>query len=231
MRTNSIKLVWTALVALTVVACNLGGSHGTAEAAKEEPLPYIGEHDVQFRKLETGEMVTDTDYYQIPKFSFVNENGRYISQNDYAGKPFVADFFFATCKTICPIMNSQMARVQEMLRKENLLNEIRFLSHTVDPEHDSLEVLKAYASKIGADTSVWHFVTGNAEDIYWQAQEGYMLTAFPSDTADGGFFHTDKLTLVDGNRHIRGYYDGTSTKDVDRLYNDIKKLLHESNKP
>jgi protein SCO1/2 len=116
------------------------------------------------------------------------------------------------------------------LRKENLLQQIGFLSHTVDPEHDTLPALRAYAQRVGADTSVWHFVTGNAEDIYWQAQEGYMLTAFPSDTADGGFFHTDKLTLVDRNRHIRGYYDGTSTKDVDRLYTDIKKLIHESDK-
>jgi protein SCO1/2 len=214
-----------------MVACNdVPEKNGSAAQEDNQTLPYIGEHDVQFRKLPSGEMVTDTDYYQIPKFSFVNENGRRISQNDYAGKPFVADFFFASCKTICPIMNSQMARVQEMLRKENLLQQIGFLSHTVDPKHDTLPALRAYAQRVGADTSVWHFVTGNAEDIYWQAQEGYMLTAFPSDTADGGFFHTDKLTLVDRNRHIRGYYDGTSTKDVDRLYTDIKKLIHESDK-
>jgi protein SCO1/2 len=113
------------------------------------------------------------------------------------------------------------------VKNAGLQSEVRFLSHTVDPEHDRPDTLKSYAMRVGADTTNWDFVTGDSEDIYWQAQEGYMLTAFPSDTADGGFFHTDKLTLVDQNRHIRGYYDGTSTKSVDQLFKDIKKLSHE----
>lgn len=190
-------------------------------------LPFIGEHDIEFRKNGNGEMVPDSIYYTIPKFSFTNQDGKIVSHKDYQGKIFVADFFFTTCTSICPIMSSQMVRLQELMRQEKLDKDVWLLSHTVDPTHDNPEALKAYAQKIGANQDNWNFVTGSADDIYWQAQEGYMLTAFPSDTAQGGFFHTDKLTLIDNGMHIRGYYDGTSTKSVDKLLKDIKKLHHE----
>ena len=152
-----------------------------------------------------------------------------VSHRTYQGKIFVADFFFTTCKSICPAMSSQMARLQSLVQKKGLEKEVMFLSHSVKPEEDTPEVLKAYGNALGADFSNWNFVTGKADDIYDQAQLGYMLSAFPSDTADGGIFHTDKFTLLDREMHIRGYYDGTSTKAVDQLFEDIQILIKEKN--
>jgi protein SCO1 len=193
----------------------------------EGALPYLGESDVEFTREKNGTSVVDTVYYTIPKFSFTNQDNKIVSHHEYENKIFVADFFFTTCPSICPILSSQMARLQTLTKKEGLDHDVMFLSHTVDPEHDTPAVLKAYGDQLGADYSNWNFVTGRAEDIYDQAQDGYMLTAFPSDTAQGGFFHTDQVALIDRQMHIRGYYDGTSTKEIDQLFLDIKKLLHE----
>lgn len=222
--------VW--MLCLLVCSCTTttAPTEISSKAPEERQLPYIGEHDVEFRKLPSGAMEPDTQYYQIPKFNFLNENGRVVSHRDAAGKVVVADFFFSTCKTICPIMSMQLLRLQEKIKNEPWYDQVLFLSHTVDPVHDRPDTLKAYAMRIDADTNRWHFLTGDAEDIYSQAQDGYMLTAFPSDTADGGFFHTDKVTLLDREQHIRGYYDGTSTKSMDELYEDLK-LLVEQNHP
>jgi len=206
---------------------------GKVDAPAEAPevtqakLPYLGESDVEFRKEKTGTMKPDTVYYTIPKFSFINQDSAEVSHRTYENKIFVADFFFTECPSICPILSSQMWRLQGLVKNEGLQNDVMFLSHSVKPEHDSPAVLKEYGDKLGADYSNWNFVTGNTEDIYDQAEDGYMLTAFPSDTASGGIFHTDKMTLVDRQMHIRGYYDGTSTISVDKLFEDIKKLINE----
>lgn len=197
------------------------------ESKKEEKLPYWGEPDIVFNKLENGSVTADTVYYTVPKFSFINQDSTEVSHHTYDGKIFVADFFFTECSTICPMLSAQMARIQAALKQEGLSNEVWLLSHSVKPLTDTPTVLKAYGDNLGADYSNWNFVTGKPEDIYYQAEDGYMLTAFPSDTAQGGIFHTDKLTLVDTEMHIRGYYDGTSTKEVDELLSDIKKLVLE----
>jgi len=115
-----------------------------------------------------------------------------------------------------------------LLQQEGLLGEVLLLSHTVDPAKDSPQALKAYANTIGADLRYWNFVTGSEEELYYQAKNGYMINALPADTAPGGFIHSDNFVLVDRERHIRGYYDGTSTKDVDRLFSDIKYLIDAS---
>lgn len=211
-----------------LAACNTpDGEVVTETAVQSERLPVIGAYDIEFRQGPDGSQIADTIEYTIPKFSFTNQDGKTISHRDYAGSIFVADFFFTECPSICPILSSQMARLQELVKKEGLNKEVRFLSHSVKPEHDSPAILKEYGEKLGADFSNWNFVTGKADDIYEQAQYGYMLTAFPSDTAAGGIFHTDKLTLVDYKFRIRGYYDGTSTKSVDKLFADIHTLLKE----
>lgn len=188
-------------------------------------LPFFGEHDVEMSHGPQGELIPDTTYYRLPYFSFTNQEGRVISHKEYEGKVFVSDFFFTQCESICPIMSTQMVRLQEKVKQEGLSDKVWFLSHTVDPDRDTPEVLKSYATRIGADLTTWNFVTGNPDDLYWQAETGYMLTAFPSDTAQGGFFHTDKFTLLDRSMRIRGYYDGTSTQQVDQLFEDIKILV------
>lgn len=227
MSTNPVRSVKT-VAAISLLWLSCGGPAGDsvgAGAVSDAPLPYFGEHDVEMKRGAGGELIPDTIYYRIPYFSFVNQDGREVSHRDYEGCIYVADFFFTHCESICPLMTSQMIRLQEMVKRDSLSRYVRFLSHSVDPVRDNPDTLLAYARRIGADLSNWNFVTGNPEDIYWQAETGYMLTAFPSDTAQGGFFHTDKFTLVDRGMHIRGYYDGTSTEDVDRLARDLKKLI------
>lgn len=220
------------LVAVLMACGNGGGETNSADlqidpALANQKLPYWGEHDVEINQGPNGTMTTDTAYYTLPKFVFRNQENEQISHRDYQGKIFVAEFFFSHCKSICPIMSSQMVRLQQLVKKEGLAEQVSFLSHTVDPTNDTPDTLKAYGEKLDADFTNWNFVTGDAKDLYWQAESGYMLSAFPSDTADGGFFHTDKLTLVDREMHIRGYYDGTSTKEVNKLFVDIKRLINE----
>jgi len=192
---------------------------------KEKSLPYFGDFGIEIKYNEKGEGISDTVYDPIPLFAFTNQEGKIITNDFMAGKIAVVDFFFTNCTSICPMLSSQMARLQHSVKSENLDNQVVFLSHTVDPKNDTPQALKAYADRMGADYSNWNFVTGNEEDIYWQAKEGYKLTAFPSDTAQGGFFHTDQIALIDQEGKIRGYYDGTSTKAVDQLFTDLHLLL------
>ena len=192
---------------------------------KQKTLPYFGDFGIEIKYNDKGEGISDTVYDPIPLFAFTNQDGKIITNDFIAGKIAVVDFFFTNCTSICPMLSSQMARLQHSVKSENINDQVVFLSHTVDPKNDTPEALKAYAERMGADFSNWNFVTGNEEDIYWQAKEGYKLTAFPSDTAQGGFFHTDQIALIGQEGKIRGYYDGTSTKAVDQLFTDLHLLL------
>jgi protein SCO1/2 len=209
-------------VFVVLAACT---DKGKTPEQKGKSLPYFGDFGVEIRYNEKGEGISDTVYDPIPLFAFTNQHGKIITNDFMSGKIAVVDFFFSNCTSICPMLSSQMARLQHLVKSENIDGQVVFLSHTVDPKHDTPEVLKAYADRMGADYSNWNFVTGNEEDIYWQAKEGYKLTAFPSDTAQGGFFHTDQIALIDQEGKIRGYYDGTSTKAVDQLFQDLHLLL------
>lgn len=193
--------------------------------SKAADLPYFGEHDVELVHDSSDVSLVDTIYFTVPGFVFINQDSSTTSHKDYRGHVYVTDYFFTTCPTICPIMTSQMVRLQSLVNTQLGNAGVKFLSHTVDPEHDSPSVLKDYATRIGADFSNWNFVTGNKEDLYDQARYGYFMTAFESDTAAGGFFHSDQMVLVDREGHIRGYYDGTSTSEVDKLFEDIKFLV------
>jgi protein SCO1/2 len=178
-------------------------------------LPFIGPFDV----TEKG----DTVYHSIPAFSFINQEGKTITGNDLSGKIYVANFFFATCPKICPKMTDQLKRVQDAYKG---VDEIKILSHTVDPEHDSVSVLKAYAASHGADNKQWWFLTGNKDSIYSIAREGYLVPAAQGKSAND-FFHTQDLILLDKEKHIRGIYDGLEPAEVDTLIDEIKVLLHE----
>jgi protein SCO1/2 len=193
----------------------------------QQPLPYFGEFDIELTTMTDGSQQADTLYYPIPKFSFVNQDSVIITRDNYRGYVTLVDFFFTDCPTICPIMSAQMARLQDKLLKENPELPIRFLSFSVKPEADTPQKLKDYAQKMGADLTRWNFLTGKADDIYDLAQYGFLLTAFPSDTAQGGIFHTDKVTLLDKTMRMRGYYDGTSTSSMDQLFKDAIQLAQE----
>ncbi len=165
----------------------------------------------------------DTVYHVIPHFSFVNQEGKRISNRDLDGKIYVASFFFARCPKICPKMNEELKRVQIAFKG---IDELKILSHTVNPENDSVPVLKEYAEKREVDNNQWWFLTGNKDSIYSIARDGYLVLAAQGKTSDD-FFHSQDLILVDKEKHIRGMYDGMEPAEVDTLIDEIKLLMHE----
>jgi len=187
-------------------------------------LPYFGNKEVI--NAVAGADVPDTLYHAVPDFSFTNQFGENTTMEDFEGDIMVVDFFFTTCPTICPIMTKQMARLQWML-EDAAYDDVSFLSHTVNPNNDTPEILLAYGQEEGADFEKWTFVTGDQEEIFEQGFQGYLLSTQEDSGAPGGFLHSSMFVLVDRDRHIRGFYDGTSSKEVDDLVTDIKMLKKE----
>jgi protein SCO1 len=166
----------------------------------------------------------DTIYHTLPGFSFVSHTGDTLSSEDIEGKYIVADYFFTTCNTICPIMSRHMEKVQKEFKDDDL---VVILSHTVDPETDSVGTLSAYAEAHGAIKNKWFFLTGDKKALYDQARYGYLISALEGDGGPEDFIHSDKFVLIDKDRRIRGFYDGTDTKDVKRLIDEIEVLKFE----
>ncbi len=160
-------------------------------------------------------------YHTIADFSFTNQNGKTITQKDYEGKIYVADFFFTTCQTICPVMTTNMVEVQKAIINNP---KVMLLSHSVLPDMDSVPVLKKYAIEKGVDDSKWNLVTGNKKDIYGIARKSYLAvkTGKPEELYD--MVHTENFVLVDTKRRVRGFYDGTKKEDIKRLIEDINWL-------
>ncbi len=163
-------------------------------------------------------------YHTIADFSFVNQNGKTITQKDYEGKIYVADFFFTTCGSICPKMTTNLVEVQKAIINNP---KVLLLSHTVFPEIDSVAVLKAYAIKNGINDSKWNLVTGDKKAIYTMARKSYLAVKLgkPSELYD--MVHTENFVLVDAKKRVRGFYDGTNKEDVKRLIEDINFLSNE----
>jgi protein SCO1/2 len=204
------KLLFLPLIALAI-SCG-SPSEKTSEVAE---LPILGERYVDDNQ--------DTVYHSIADFAFVNQVGDTIRKEDMAGKIYVADFFFTTCPTICPVMKKEMLRVYEQFKGEP---NFRILSHSIDPTHDTQAVLKDYAEKLGVpDAATWNFLTGDQEKIFEIGQTSYMTTTMADELEPGGFLHSGAFLLVDQQGRIRGVYDGTKTEQVDRLLADIPKLL------
>jgi protein SCO1/2 len=176
----------------------------------------------------------DTLYHKIPPFELVNQDSILISNTSLAGKIYVADFFFTTCPSICPVMTNNMVKIQ---RAFSDTENFALVSHTVNPLYDEPNVLKEYASKMHANTDNWHFLTGAKEDIYQTAFHGYFANAEEDKLAPGGFLHSEYFVLVDKEGRIRssydktgnpkGVYDGTNNQDILQLIKDIKQLLKE----
>jgi protein SCO1/2 len=157
-------------------------------------------------------------------YTFTNQDGKPVSQKMFDGKVYVADFFFTSCPTICPIMKTEMVRVHDAMRDEkNFL----LLSHTVDPTHDTVDVLKDFADRLNVSSSRWHMVTGEKDQIYANALL-YKVGAKEDKNAPGGFIHSGSFILVDRLGRIRGYYRGTETESVDLLIKHIPRLLDEN---
>lgn len=163
-------------------------------------------------------------YHTIADFSFINQNGDTITQKDYEGKIYVADFFFTTCGSICPKMSRNLFEVQTAILNNP---KVKLLSHTVFPETDSVPVLKKYAIKYGVKDNKWNLVTGSKKDIYTMARKSYLAVKMgkPSELLD--MVHTENFVLVDEKRRIRGFYDGTKEEEIQRLIQDIDFLSHQ----
>jgi len=162
--------------------------------------------------------------HHIADFRLIDQFGGNFTLNDVGDRIVVADFFFTTCATICPKMTNQMERVQEAYKEDP---HVLLLSHSVTPEMDSVPVLAAYAELHHADPDRWRFLTGDRKQIYALARKSYFAAMDEGDGGPDDFVHTENFVLVDPQRRIRGFYDGTNAKDVDRLIGDIGKLLEE----
>ena len=163
-------------------------------------------------------------YHTINDFSLINQNGEAVTHTDYDGKIYVADFFFTTCQTICPIMTDHMLQIQEELSDDN---DILLLSHTVTPEIDNVAQLKKYAVEKGVDDTKWNLVTGDKEQIYNLARKSYLVVKDLPNDEQYGMIHTENFVLVDPQKRIRGIYDGTNPKEIAKLLEDINILKQE----
>lgn len=189
----------------------------------EKPLP-IYQPTMVNSELVDSTLLDVRKYHKIADFSLTNQNGETITQEDYTDKIYVADFFFTTCQTICPIMTDHMVDIQKKIENDS---EVMLLSHTVTPEIDSVPQLKKYALKKGVNDSKWNLVTGEKKQIYDLARKSYLAVK------DSGFddpyemIHTENFMLIDKKRQIRGFYDGTNPEDIERLLEDIETLKKE----
>jgi len=189
----------------------------------KKTLKIYNPADVNPEMVDTTVQFIKRDH-TIDDFSFTNQNGKTITQKDYEGKIYVADFFFTTCPSICVPMGENMAWLQEQIKNNP---KVMLLSHTVTPDIDTPEVLKAYALKKGVIDSKWNLVTGKKEDIYYIARKSYLAVKTTDSSELYDMVHTENFVLVDSKRRIRGFYDGTNLEEVKKLLEDIKFLSGE----
>ena len=200
------------LFSLTILysACGL-------EDKNDRKLPIIGE---RLGLTTSG----DTEYAQVPLFSFINQNGENVTNKDFDGKIYVVDFFFTHCPTICPKVTANMLRIYERFKDSS---EVSLLSHSIDTKHDTVGRLHKYAEKLGVKAPKWHFITGNQDSIYGIADKYYLVIPSVDNTIEGGFNHDGRLVLVDKKKRVRSFCDGTNAEAVDRFMKDIEILLKE----
>lgn len=216
---KTIKPLLILLLLTTFSACQEG-------ASEERELPIMGRTTYE-EKVVDGQTVTDTIYHTIDNFVFYDQDSNRVSRETVEGKVYVADFFFTTCPSICPVMAKQMLRVHDQFKDEE---DFMILSHSIDPEYDTVPLLKDYAQRLGIEEgSNWRFLTGTETDVYELGEGEYYATTQQDSTAPGGFLHSGAFLLVDRKGRIRGHYDGTVPTEVDKLMNDVELLLNEEN--
>ena len=189
----------------------------------KKTLPIFNPSDVN-PELVDSTVQYISKYHKIADFSFVNQNGKTITQKDYEGKVYVADFFFTTCGSICPKMTTNLVEVQKAIVNNP---KVMLLSHTVFPETDSVPVLKAYAIKNGVIDSKWNLVTGDKKEIYSMARKSYLAVKLGRPEQLYDMVHTENFVLVDQKKRVRGFYDGTKKEDIQKLISDIDYLCTE----
>lgn len=182
---------------------------------QHQRLPFLGNPIINGK---------DTSYPIVSSFSLTDQDSQVITNQTMAGKIYVADFIFLSCPGICPKMTREMYNAYLAFATDD---RVVFISHSIDPDRDSVSRLKSFANNLGVKTSKWHFLTGNRDSIFKLADQSYFATAYPDSTAPGGFTHSGGFLLIDKNRHIRGVYNGTNPEETKRLINDIQILLKE----
>lgn len=210
--TKKLNLIFIVTVISFLISCQ---GNVTNEV---KLLPIYGE------KKPVGSEIRDTIFHTVKPFLFTNQYGEKVTEETVKGKIYVADFFFATCESICPKMSTQLVTVQNAFAKDD---SVLILSHTVNPMHDTVEVLKKYAERFGATKNKWHLLTGNKKEIYDMARYSYLVNALEDDGSAEGFLHSELFVLIDSKKRIRGFYDGTDNVAVAKLIADIKLLKTE----
>lgn len=212
------------IIFFSVIFISCGAKKTPPQPKMDMPkLPYMGDYEI-IEKTENGKTIYDTVFTTIPAFSFTNQDNQQITEKNYEGKVYIADFFFTTCPSICPKMTNTLTMVQEKLKDEP---NFAILSHSIDPEYDTPEILKSYSEKNHANNKVWNFVTGDRDEIYDICENYYMAYAKKDSLAEGGYVHSGFLILVDKHKFVRAAYDGTRPEVADSIAADVKLLLKE----
>ncbi len=206
---------------MTVLALASCKKSTKEETSRVDTLPYYSEATFTPIWYDSKDLVPD-DFHQIPEFSLINQLGENITEQDLEGKITIVDFFFTSCPGICPKMTANMTLVQEaFLNDENIM----ILSHSVTPKYDSISVLKEYAFEKGVVDGKWHLLTGDREEIYLLGRNEYFVEEDLGIAKDpNDFLHTENFILIDGDRHIRGIYNGLNKTAISQLIADIKTL-------
>lgn len=209
---TTIYIVISSLILLAFSACT-----------NEKKLPIYGQREAKINK----DGVVDTIYQTIPAFAFLNQDSTLITQETFKDKIYIADFFFTSCSTICPVMHRHMKEIFDQYKTNA---DVMFLSHTIDFKYDKPSVLKKYAQKLGVDGNKWQFVWGTKENVYNLAEKSYLTVVEEDSTATDGYIHQGWLVLIDKQKRIRGAYDGTKKEQVEQLKKDVEILLAEDKK-
>lgn len=197
---------------------------------RQKPLPILGNYDLDYR-IQDGKTITDTIYQVIPDFQFFNEDSILVTKDTYKNKVWISEFFFATCPSICPIMNTQLKNVEKALKRYS--KDLQFLSFTIDPKHDTPSVLKAHKSKLGIQNKNWAFLSGNESFTHQLGIEHFLIFAGREADALGGYAHSGAFTLVDKKGHVRGVYEvvqpdlSVNHKEYLRLIKEAKQLFQD----
>lgn len=189
---------------------------GCVEEKKQKVLPVLGLADINYA---TG----DTVYPKIPDFEYLNQDSVMIKSEDMKGKVWIADFFFTSCPTICPVMTTQMKRLQAMT--DDLSDQVQFISFSINPTNDQPSVLRRYREHHGITAKNWYFFTGDEEATHELGVDYFMVHANADEDSPGGYAHSPAFTLVDREGYVRGVYVGTDTDQVNLLEKDLRKLL------
>jgi len=189
----------------------------------EERLPIYQPDMVNAELVDSSKQYV-RKYHKIADFNLTNQNGESITEEFYKDKIYIADFFFTTCLTICPVMTDHMVEIQEKIKEDK---DVFLLSHTVFPVSDSVPVLKEYAEEKGVIDEKWNLVTGDKKEIYDLARKSYLATKSQGDAGPYDMIHTENFILVDKKSQIRGFYDGTDPEAIETLMKDLEILKAE----